>query len=85
MDQNLKTILDFIQHNENLSAEEKALLVGLVSNVDKELSITTFKLDRTEKVKRTSFEDGVKYMEFTEAVSRSAASGHVIDLPLQSV
>ena len=54
MDQNLKTILDFIQHNENLSAEEKALLVGLVSNVDKELSITTFKLDRTEKVKRTT-------------------------------
>ncbi len=28
-----------------------------------------------EKVTRTTFEDGVKYMQFTEAVSRSASSG----------
>lgn len=28
-----------------------------------------------EKVKLTTFEDGVKYMQFTEAVSRSASSG----------
>jgi predicted dehydrogenase len=28
-----------------------------------------------EKVKFTTFEDGLKYMQFTEAVSRSAASG----------
>ena len=35
-----------------------------------------------EKVKLTSFEDGVKYMEFTEAVTRSAQSGQAVDLPL---
>ncbi|MEE9248340.1 MAG: Gfo/Idh/MocA family oxidoreductase [Dehalococcoidia bacterium] len=35
-----------------------------------------------EKVKLTSFEDGVKYMEFTEAVTRSAQTGQAIDLPL---
>jgi predicted dehydrogenase len=33
-----------------------------------------------EKVTRTSFEDGVRYMEFTEAVARSAASGHAVDV-----
>ncbi len=35
-----------------------------------------------EKVKLTTFEAGVKYMEFTDAVSRSMASGTTIHLPL---
>lgn len=35
-----------------------------------------------ETVTRTSFEDGVRYMEFTEAVTRSAQSGQSISLPL---
>ena len=35
-----------------------------------------------EKVSRTTFEDGLKYMEFTEAVTRSAQSGKSINLPL---
>lgn len=33
-----------------------------------------------EKVKLTTFEDGLKYMQFTEAVSRSAASGASVDV-----
>jgi len=33
-----------------------------------------------EKVSRTSFADGVLYMEFTEAVARSAASGRAVDV-----
>jgi predicted dehydrogenase len=33
-----------------------------------------------EKVTRTSFEDGVRYMEFTDAVARSAASGQAVDV-----
>ena len=33
-------------------------------------------------VTQTTFEDGVKYMEFTEAVARSAAEGRAITLPL---
>jgi predicted dehydrogenase len=33
-----------------------------------------------EKVSRTSFEDGVRYMEFTEAVARSAALGQAVDV-----
>ena len=35
-----------------------------------------------EKVTHTSFDDGVKYMEFTEAVTRSAQSGAKVHLPL---
>ena len=30
----------------------------------------------------TTFEDGVKYMEFTEAVARSTAAGQSVSLPL---
>jgi predicted dehydrogenase len=35
-----------------------------------------------ETITHTSFEDGVKYMEFTEAVARSMAAGASIALPL---
>ena len=35
-----------------------------------------------EEVRLTSFQDGVKYMEFTEAVARSVASGQSVALPL---
>ena len=35
-----------------------------------------------EKVRFTTFEDGVHYMEFTEAVTRSAQSGVAVSLPL---
>ena len=34
-----------------------------------------------EKVSRTTFEDGVRYMEFTDAVARSAAAGQSVDVP----
>jgi len=33
-----------------------------------------------EKISRTGFEDGVRYMEFTDAVARSAASGQAADV-----
>ncbi len=35
-----------------------------------------------EPITHTSFEDGVKYMEFTEAALRAAADGIAITLPL---
>jgi predicted dehydrogenase len=35
-----------------------------------------------EKITHTSFDDGVKYMEFTEAVTRSAQTGQAVSLPL---
>ena len=36
------------------------------------------------QVERTTFEDGVRYMEFTEAVWRSMEKGRAVDLPLQA-
>lgn len=36
-----------------------------------------------ETITHTDFDTGVKYMEFTEAVSRSMSSGNTISLPLQ--
>jgi predicted dehydrogenase len=33
-----------------------------------------------EKIRRTNFEDGVRYMEFTEAVTKSATSGQTVDV-----
>ena len=38
-----------------------------------------------EPVRFTTFEDGVRYMEFTEAVSRSAKSGVTVQLPLREL
>jgi len=33
-----------------------------------------------EKISRTTFEDGVHYMEFTEAVTQSATRGQAVDI-----
>ncbi len=54
MNQQLQMILDFIQQNENLSAEEKDALIKAAGKVDNDLTISEFKLERTEKVKRTT-------------------------------
>jgi len=54
MNQNLQKISVFLQQDESLSAEEKASLSKAVADADKEMEITAFKLDRTEKVKRTT-------------------------------
>src|SRR6478736_10411987 len=54
MNKHLQTILNFIQRAEHLSDEEKAALLKDVKAADKELEITAFKLERTEKVKHTT-------------------------------
>jgi len=33
-----------------------------------------------EKVSHTTFEDGVRYMEFTDAVAKSLAEGRTVDV-----
>ncbi len=33
-----------------------------------------------EKISRTTFEDGVRYMEFTDAVTRSASTGQTVEV-----
>jgi len=54
MNQHLQTLLDYIQQSEMLSSEEKNAFLNSLKAVDKELEINAFKLDRTEKVKRTT-------------------------------
>jgi signal transduction histidine kinase len=50
----LQSILNFIQQSQHLSAEEKTALSKAAKAADKELEITSFKLERTEKVKHTT-------------------------------
>jgi len=54
MNQHLQVLLTFFQDSLHLSPEEKATLLKSLKDVDKDLEIALFKLDRTEKVKRTT-------------------------------
>jgi two-component system, NtrC family, sensor kinase len=54
MNQHLKNIFDLIQQDESLAEELKQKLAAYIKSADKEFEITAFKLDRTEKVKRTT-------------------------------
>ena len=54
MNQHLQSILNTIQQDESLTAEQKNAIAKSLKDADKELEITAFKLDRTEKVKRTT-------------------------------
>lgn len=54
MNQNLQNILDAIQQNGKLGEDEKNSLLKALKDADKELEITAFKLERTEKVKKTT-------------------------------
>jgi len=54
MSPHLKTIQDLIQQNDRLSPGEKEMLLKSLSDAAKEFSITEFKLERTEKVKKTT-------------------------------
>lgn len=54
MNQNLQYILNFIQESEQLSEEEKTSLTKAAKDAEKALIISEFKLERTEKVKRTT-------------------------------
>src|SRR6478735_5314375 len=54
MNPHLQKILNLLQQDNSLSAEEKTAAQKSLKDADKELEITSFKLDRTEKVKRTT-------------------------------
>jgi len=54
MNPQLQTILEFIQQNEHLTVEEKETLLKATKKVKSDLEILEFKLERTEKVKRTT-------------------------------
>ena len=54
MNEDLKKIVESVEGSNNLSDEEKEILIKAAKSADRELAITLFKLDRTEKVKRTT-------------------------------
>ena len=54
MDKNLQYIADWVTSDPQLPAEQKEALLKALKAADKELQIVAFKLDRTEKVKRTT-------------------------------
>ena len=54
MNQSLQNILKFVEESEALTAEQKKSIISWIKEVDKSITITEFKLDRTEKVKKTT-------------------------------
>ncbi len=54
MEKNLQLIADFIANLPEMPDGQREALLGALKAVDKELQIVSFKLDRTEKVKRTT-------------------------------
>ena len=54
MNQHLQNILNFIESSNHLSEEEKTDVIKSLKSADKDLLISDFKLERTEKVKRTT-------------------------------
>jgi signal transduction histidine kinase len=54
MNSHLQILFDFISQSEALLEADRQHLLGALKKVDNELTISLFKLDRTEKVKRTT-------------------------------
>jgi DNA-binding transcriptional MerR regulator len=54
MNQNLKAIKDLLQQNNQLTEQDKEVLLKAITDADKQWNITAFKLERTEKVKKTT-------------------------------
>jgi len=54
MNQYLQNIREFIQQDDHLSDDQKNELLKSLKEAEKEFEIASFKLDRTEKVKRTT-------------------------------
>ena len=82
MNQHLQNLLIFFEQDMSLSTEEKNAIIKSLKDANKELEITAFKLDRTEKVKRTTailLEETIEELEqkrkaieeTNEALSRS--------------
>ena len=54
MNKNLQILSDFINDSQSLSKDEKTILSNALKKADKDLIISEFKLERTNKVKRTT-------------------------------
>src|SRR5574338_237266 len=83
MNQSLQNILNLVEQSENLSAEQKKAIIDSIKETDKDIAITEFKLDRTEKVKRTTailLEETIAELE----LKRKAVEEQNRDLEIES-
>src|SRR6187551_822690 len=86
MNQHLQALHTYFQESTHLSPEEKAALLKSIKDVDKEMEIALFKLDRTEKVKRTTailLEETIEELEQKRKAieeSNSALTKSITDL-----
>ncbi len=80
MNQQLQAIQDFILQHPQLNEQEKEQLSKLIKNAEKDFSITEFKLDRTEKVKRTT---GILLEETIEELEQKRAAIEETNAALQ--
>ncbi|HET9826467.1 MAG TPA: ATP-binding protein [Chitinophagaceae bacterium] len=78
MNQSLQNILNLVEKSDALSVEEKKSISDWVKETDKAIMITEFKLDRTEKVKKTTailLEETIQELELKrKAVEESNAA-----------
>ncbi len=78
MNPHLQNILDILQQLEGIGAEQKTAITKSLKDADKEFEITAFKLNRTEKVKRTTaivLEETIEELEQKrKAVEETAAA-----------
>ncbi|WP_296315108.1 sensor histidine kinase [Winogradskyella sp. UBA3174] len=70
MNQNLQHILDLINESSKLSEDDKTIVHNALKKADKDLVISEFKLERTNKVKRTTailLEETIEELEQKQA------------------
>ena len=83
MNQHLQNILNTIKEDKNLSEEEKNAIIKSLKDADKEFEIANFKLDRTEKVKKTTailLEETIEELE----QKRKAVEGQNKELEIEA-
>ena len=71
MNQSLQNILKLIEESGELTPEQKKSATGWINDVDRSITVTEFKLDRTEKVKRTTsilLEETIQELELKRKV-----------------
>ncbi len=77
MNENLKKIQDLFQKKTDLNEQDKETLIKAIADADKQWVITEFKLERTEKVKRTTailFEETIEELEQKRKAVEAAKS-----------
>ena len=88
MNEHLQQIIEFLGTRKDLSDEKKSKLIKSVKSVDNDLTVISFKLDRTEKVKRTTsilLEETIEELEQKRKAVEKQAHEAKIEASLERV